>query len=317
MAKKNIYERFIWFDGRVRAGRYPNATALASRFETSLKTAQRDIEFMRDRLHCPLEYDRSRKGYFYGDGTFILPSVFLSSGEISSLLIAKKVLQDISGGHLGGEIKTIIGKLTGFLDSHGAHLGNIDSVISLKNIEYLPVDDKVFCSVLDGCLRKKTLRISYRTSGKRAVDPYHLFNYKGTWHLLARCHEKESLRDFVLGRISSVDILDEGFSMPSDFDSTVYFAGSFGLFRGGARKKVVLRFLPRAAGWVGGQVWHEGQHTKTLADGSVEVSFSVAGFTEVKNEVLKYGPLVEVVRPKVLREMVINEARGVLDLYGR
>lgn len=49
MGDKNIYERFIWFDGRVRSQKYPNATALSGRFEISLKTAQRDIEFMRER----------------------------------------------------------------------------------------------------------------------------------------------------------------------------------------------------------------------------------------------------------------------------
>jgi len=50
MGTKNIYERFVWFDNQVRARKYPNATSLAGAFEISTKTAQRDIEFMRDRL---------------------------------------------------------------------------------------------------------------------------------------------------------------------------------------------------------------------------------------------------------------------------
>jgi len=61
MGVKNIYERFIWFDSQVKKKRYPNATSLANQFEISTKTAQRDIDFMRDRLSCPLEYDRGRK----------------------------------------------------------------------------------------------------------------------------------------------------------------------------------------------------------------------------------------------------------------
>jgi len=62
MSAKNIYERFLWFDHKVRSKRYPNTTALSKEFEISLKTAQRDIEFMRDRLRCPLLYDKSEKG---------------------------------------------------------------------------------------------------------------------------------------------------------------------------------------------------------------------------------------------------------------
>lgn len=100
MGVKNIYERFIWFDSQVREKKYPNTTALANRFETSIKTAQRDIDFMRDRLYCPLDYDSSQKGYHYGDNTFTLPMVYLSSGELSSLLVARKILQDVGGGYL-------------------------------------------------------------------------------------------------------------------------------------------------------------------------------------------------------------------------
>jgi predicted DNA-binding transcriptional regulator YafY len=72
MGIKNIYERFVWFDDQVRAKKNPNATALAEQFEISTKTAQRDIDFMRDRLLCPIHYDRSKGGYYY-DYTFSLP----------------------------------------------------------------------------------------------------------------------------------------------------------------------------------------------------------------------------------------------------
>ncbi|OGP88053.1 MAG: hypothetical protein A2156_01070 [Deltaproteobacteria bacterium RBG_16_48_10] len=97
MGAKNIYERFVWFDNAVRSQKHPNATSLSDRFEISRKTAQRDIDFMRDRLSGPLEYEPSKKGYYYYDGTFSIPLTYLSVEELSSLLIAKKILQDISG----------------------------------------------------------------------------------------------------------------------------------------------------------------------------------------------------------------------------
>jgi predicted DNA-binding transcriptional regulator YafY len=64
MGIKNIYERFVWFDDQARARKFPNATSLAEKFEISTKTAQRDIDFMRDRLLCPLNYDPSKKGCY-------------------------------------------------------------------------------------------------------------------------------------------------------------------------------------------------------------------------------------------------------------
>jgi hypothetical protein len=70
MGSKNIYERFIWFDDRVKQKKYPNTTSLSRQFEVSIKTAQRDIGFMRDRLNCPLFHNLSRKGCFYKEDTF-------------------------------------------------------------------------------------------------------------------------------------------------------------------------------------------------------------------------------------------------------
>ena len=98
MGTKNIYERFVWFDSQVRAKKYPNATSLSEQFEISAKTAQRDIEFMRDRLLCPLDYDSSQKGYCYDDDTFSLPMVYLSSEELAWLFQNKEAFESVIKG---------------------------------------------------------------------------------------------------------------------------------------------------------------------------------------------------------------------------
>jgi len=77
MCNKNIYERFLWFDDIVRSKKYPNATKLSEHFEVSVKTAQKDIEFMRNSLNCPLVYGKNQKGYYYKDETFSLPLAFI------------------------------------------------------------------------------------------------------------------------------------------------------------------------------------------------------------------------------------------------
>jgi len=94
---KNIYERFVWFDDRVRVRKYPNASGLAGHFEISTKTAQRDIDFMRDRLLCPLHYDSSQKGYYYDDETFSLPMVFQNEEAFESIV---RGIEDASEGKI-------------------------------------------------------------------------------------------------------------------------------------------------------------------------------------------------------------------------
>src|SRR5512145_2446618 len=75
-------ERVLWFDGRIRAGSHPSSADLAGRFKVSLRTAQRDIEFLRDRLQAPLRYEPAAKGYAYGDPGFFLPQAFFRKDEI-------------------------------------------------------------------------------------------------------------------------------------------------------------------------------------------------------------------------------------------
>ncbi|MFH1674302.1 MAG: hypothetical protein ABIF87_12875 [Pseudomonadota bacterium] len=75
MAKKLAYERYFWFHSEIKADRYPNARILSEEFEVSQKTAQLDVEFMRDRMSAPLEYSYKNKGYFYTDDSFELPSL--------------------------------------------------------------------------------------------------------------------------------------------------------------------------------------------------------------------------------------------------
>ena len=249
MGSKIIYERFVWFDQKTRSKNYPNATSLSKHFEISLKTAQRDIEFMRDRLNCPLVYEKSRKGYFYEDDTFSLPMVYLSSEELTSLLIARKFLQDISDGYIGDEISSIIEKITSILQRHVTEGNIIDDALSYQLTAYSPAPEEVFKTVLEACLKRKSLSLTYyspaydeKTMSTRTVDPYHVLNYMGTWHLLAYCHMKKDLRNFVFGRMSNLKVLDQTFRIPENFKIREYLRSAFGIYKGRPVHQVTLRF---------------------------------------------------------------------------
>jgi predicted DNA-binding transcriptional regulator YafY len=320
MGTKNIYERFVWFDDQVKGKKFPNATSLAEKFELSTKTAQRDIEFMRDRLLCPLYYDSSQKGYYYDDETFSLPMIYLSSEELSSLLIARKMLQDISGGFIGDEISSIVDKITNVLSKHIATGDKIDDAFSFQLIEYSPAPEQVFKAILEGCLKKRCLSFTYYSPATeeksgRVVEPYHLFNYMGTWHTIGYCHLRKGIRDFALSRISEAKVLTESFKIPDDFEFKKYFLSTFGLYKGKSTKEVTLRFTPEKSKWIKEQIWHKNQKVKLLKDGSLELSFPVSDFSEITREILKHGDAVEVIKPKTLRDLTKAEAQKIAKIY--
>jgi predicted DNA-binding transcriptional regulator YafY len=320
MGAKNVYERFIWFDHKVKSKKYPNTTSLSKQFEVSIKTAQRDIEFMRDRLNCPLVYDKTRKGYFYESDTFSLPLVYLSSEELSSLLIARKFLKDISERYIGDEISSVVQKITAILQKHMADGNMIDDALSFQLIEYSPTPEEVFKTVLEGCLKRRSLTFSYSSPAYnkailRTVDPYHLLNYMGTWHLIAYCHMRRNIRNFVFNRMKNLTILDQTFTMPSSFNIKEHLQSGFGIYKGKSIRAVTLKFSPLKSRWVAGQIWHKDQKVKLLKDGSFELTFPVANFAEIAMEVLKHGAGVEVIKPKALREIIKKEAKQIAKIY--
>jgi len=320
MGQRNIYERYAWFDSQVRAGRHPNASKLATRFEISVKTAQRDIEFMRDRMRCPLVYSTSEKGYYYEDGDFSLPVTYLSADELSSLVLAKRLLEDVQGDYLSHELEAVIGKISSILkDSvEGSH--GVEDAVSIHLVGYVPVSDEVFGDILRACIHRQKISFSYYSPltdqyTHRVAHPYHLFSYMGTWHMVAFCEKREDLRDFVLARVRDLSVQEDTFNRPGNFDVDSYMHATFGLFKGPATDEAILRFSPEQGRWVKSQVWHRAQRIDELKDGSVEMTLPVSNLNEIKMEVLKFGAGVEVVKPAVLREMVTQEVEKMRDLY--
>ena len=81
----------------IQSGNYPNATTLALELEVCTKSIHRDVEFMRDRLGLPLEYDGQRYGYFYTQEVSSFPTLQITEGELFALLVAEKALQQYRG----------------------------------------------------------------------------------------------------------------------------------------------------------------------------------------------------------------------------
>jgi predicted DNA-binding transcriptional regulator YafY len=78
---------------------------------------------------------------------------------------------------------------------------------------------------------------------------------------------------------------------------------------------VRVRISPAWARWVGEKIWHESQRFKKNGDGSLELTFKVAGLDEIKQWVLSFGPEAVVMEPEKLRELVRRDLSKNLDQY--
>jgi len=322
LAKKLAYERYNWFHGQIKAGRYPNARKLAEKFELSEKQAQREIEFIRDRLGAPLFYDSARRGYKYEDDTYELPPVWYKEDELLALCLALRLASTLPDLKLKDSLHELLGKFLTFrsLDSH-INLEEIKERVSVKNVEYYKVDETVFHKVVDSLFLNEPLKISYHTPHKdettdRVIQPLHLLCYMGSWHLIAFCSLKGDLRDFALSRIRTIESPPQVVKLPKRLPSIKdYISKNFGLMSGGESIEVCLKFVPEVSHWISEQIWFSGQEVSANEDGSVCLKFPVADFREVRREILKYGASVEVLSPPELIREIKEEIGRMSKTY--
>jgi predicted DNA-binding transcriptional regulator YafY len=316
-----MLERFVWFDRELQGSRYPNASCLARKFEVSLKTAQRTIDFMRDRLTAPFEYDSSRKGYFYPETGCELPHLRATQEEVLAFLLARNLLSHTAGGLISREIDRFGRKLFLATKPAGITATRLDKAFSASWHGYSPAHGASFQTVSRALLEHRFLEFTYKSPGtgretRRRVEPHHLRHYMANWVLIAFCHKRMQWRTFLIARMRRLKIFDEHFSPRPEKEWQCHLDGAFGIFQGDCTQKVVLRFTPFRARWIREQLWHPKQSLRPLENGGLELAFPVADFREVKMMILQFGADVEVVEPAELREIVKEEIKKMAGVYG-
>jgi predicted DNA-binding transcriptional regulator YafY len=315
-----VFERYQWLDVQVRGGRYPNAVSLACKFEISSKTAQRNIDFMRDRLAAPLEYNASKKGYRYTDERYELPRLFASQEEILAVLIAQHLLSRNDGGLIAKHLGSFSRKLLS--DVHGCRLppNVLSESFSASWHGYAPVPPDIFQPVVNAITDSRLLSFSYTSprsneTTQRQVEPHHLQNYMASWVLIAWCLTQQDWRKFYLSRMQAPESLSRTFTRKPKDAWEYLLEDAFGIFQGAEPIEVTLQFTPFRARWIREQLWHPAQKITNLEDGGLELSFPVADFREVKMKILQFGADVKVIHPLALEAEVREEIRKMITCY--
>jgi predicted DNA-binding transcriptional regulator YafY len=320
MGDRLYLERFVWFDSQVRTGRWPNARRLADQFECSVKTAQRTIETFRDRFGAPLEYDASRRGYCYEDPEYRLPVTRLSEGELLALLVSRKLLADAAAGSLGDELGRVAARLGRLLAQHVSSLLDPETAFSFRWTAVTPCSGDVFTKVVSALTTCRPLSFCYYSPHAdactlRTVEPHHLLNYQGAWHLVAWCRLRGDWRDFVLARVSQCEIEADPFPRRDRQQWMPFLETTFGIFHGGEPFEATIRFSQSVARWARGQTWHSAQRFSETDGGELDLILPVSHETEILMEILRYGSKVEVLAPNWLRRRVREEIEAMMKKY--
>ena len=302
----------------IQAGGYPNATTLASQLEVCTKSINRDLEFMRDRLELPIQYDAKRFGFFYTEHVKSFPALQITEGEIFALVVAEKALQQYRGTSFERPLLSALKKMEQSLpDTLSLSLDDVAQTISFRTRAEPVLDLQIFDVLAKATAARRQLELTYRKPGQphpeqRVVDPYHLANINGEWFLFAFDHLRKDLRTFVPARIKAVRPTGVTFERRQAFSLDKRLRGSFGVQSGQGEFEVVIRFNERVAEYIREKKWHDSQQLREIKQGGVELRLQLSSLAEVGRWVLSWAGDAFVVRPPELVEWVRQAARKVL-----
>jgi predicted DNA-binding transcriptional regulator YafY len=295
---------------------------LQSLLDCSRATLMRDIEWLRDMMGAPIEYDRDQNGYFYdrSRGDFELPGLWLNAQELQSLLSMNQLLSNLQHGVLDDLIGPVRDRIEKLLQTRQLAGPSLAAKVKLKPLNARRMPEQTYQMVVQALAHGTRIQTLYEarrgaSAEVREISPQRLVHYRDNWYCDAWCHNRNGLRSFSLDRMREVTLLSSPAQSLSEEQLNAHYASSYGIFNGSASEIAVLRFSAHAAQWVADEIWHPDQTTHWLDDGRFELSIPYHESPELVGEIMRWMPDVQVVAPMKLKDKITAILKEGLDQH--
>jgi len=301
-------------------GDFPNCSSLARELEVSTKTIGRDIDYMRDQMGMPIEWDAAENGYFYTEAVGSFPTVQISEGELFALLVAQRALEPYQNTPFEKPLANVFQKISdGLRDKVSIALDQMDGSISFKATGLSNADLETFQLVTRAVATEQEMEFEYKGYSdtrfkKRRIQPWHLCCVDNQWYVIGHDLMRKAKRTFLLVRMRKIGLTGEPFDRPRDFNLQEHLRDSFGVFAGKDLQRVRIEFKGQAARLVQEKTWHPTQEIKDLGGGRIEYTVRLGDLYEIERWVLGWGGEARVLSPAKLKNRIRKHAEKIL--YG-
>jgi predicted DNA-binding transcriptional regulator YafY len=316
-----VLSRIYFIDRQIAAGKYPNVNTLAKEYEVGTATIYRDIEYMRDMLNAPIEYNAKHRGWYYGKKSFRLPARFAAADDMLALGMAKSLISLYKDTPLYESAQRLLNDITAPLSSDDVSDSKqaawYEKRIIVPQVASAPVCAKTWEIIIDAMRENRIITFEYKgvrdnEYKTRLVQPYQLLFDTGVWFLYGYAEERSVIRFFSLSRLKNASLTNERFTLPKDFEYSKKNEGSyFGVFFG-KKKHYKIAFTSRAAIDVQERKWAADQKIDIKKEGTVIIDFTCTQDMKVLPWVLSYGMNARPIQPP---ELVKEWKENIVALY--
>ena len=213
------------------------------------------------------------------------------------------------------------------------HLQRIDEKIAFKpwlaKRQKPSIHSHVYDDVLSATLREHKINFSYtnakqQTSNKRSISPLGIFFYRDMIYLVGYSAEQEpALRHYALQRFTNepIEVIKNStVEYPDNWQGLPHYLLHSSLFKDAPNKKqtVKIHFTNQYAvkNLQDAPLLDSNPTWQTLADGSAILTAEFLLTQELVTWLLYYGCHAEVLEPASLRQMMIDEVKKMMGVYG-
>lgn len=297
----------------------------AAGFETTIRTIQRDLIKLSAAL--PLITDDAKpQGWSWEAHAvqFDLPSLDPQAALVFHF--AERHLQALLPASTLGYLSPWFRTATGVLDNQGNGLSGWR-----KKVRVLPsgqplhapnIDSEIQATVTQALLQNRRLALSYhpRTANyeERHYDanPLGLVVRDQVIYLICTLRDYDDIRQLVLSRIGSAEILDTPVRIPKGFDLDHYIAaGELGWIESGNSLNLVVHADRIAASTFIERPIDPAQVIEDLDEHAVRLTATVRNTKELRRWLLNFGAHAEIIAPKSLRDEMKAIIQGMSQRY--
>ncbi len=270
----------------------------------------------------PIEENNGRYKILRGS---YLPAVRLNLHEATALFLAARLLTRYADSH-HPHVARAIEKLAAVMprDLIQRHMTEAAKVVRARHEQ--PGLTRILEHLTEAWANRKRVRLwekprENKPARERLYEPYFLepSGVGYSLYVMGYDHYRKDIRTFKIDRLARVELTDEQFTVPTDFDPYTYLHNAWGVNWGSGNQpaEVRLQFPPgRVADRVRESEWHYSQKREDLPDGGCILSVTVGSTLEMKPWIRQWGKDCEVLAPEDLRREIAEEMLEAARLYG-
>lgn len=188
-------------------------------------------------------------------------------------------------------------------------------------LEQIPSGNRFLTLTIDAIQQNKTLHVQYQSfkmpePREFEIAPYCLRCFKQRWYILGTRNGVKEPHFFSLDRVLSLELTDNSFKLPKNFDVEAFFYNYYGIMQGDVKPETVqLRVTSFRANYLRSLPLHHSQKEIERTDEYSVFEYWIAPTADFIQELRSALPEIIVLRPQWLCNKFIEEAKQVLNNY--